>query len=68
MAKIPSTTDKPTKAKAESDFEKRVAAEVARQLAKASKVEKVLTQDQHDLLTIVAPNRAARHDYKIKEA
>lgn len=54
-------------AKKDSEFEKRVAAEVARQLANASKVEKRLTQDQFDLLQVVAPNRAARGNYQIVE-
>ena len=51
----------------DKEFEAAVAAEVAKQLKKAREVTRELTQDQYDLLCIVAPNRAARGDYKIVE-
>jgi hypothetical protein len=70
MAKIPSTRKKsesPYVYKSDAEFAAAVAKEVAKQLAIANKVTKQCTQDQHDLLTIVAPNRVKRHEYEIIE-
>jgi len=51
----------------DKEFEAAVAAEVSKQLKKSREISRELTQDQYDLLTIVAPNRAARGNYKIVE-
>lgn len=44
-----------------------IAEAVTDQIAEMQKVKHEVTQDQHDMLSIIAPTKVARHNYSIVE-
>jgi hypothetical protein len=46
-------------------LDKLIAQGVEKALTAASLVKHVVTQDQHDLLSVIAPDKLVRHDYTV---